>query len=124
MRVVVSTGEPDIDAQMCGYAEYKIFSALAPYSRDIDLVQVRLARDPFRPGAMTVRCDARLAAPGRAAVVITTRGRGRGASHAIDRAAARVAHDVARQAAAADPAVAQGAGDRHSADRATGSTHG
>ncbi len=121
MKVLVSTGEPDIGAQMCGYAEYKIFSALAPYSRDIDTVRVQLARDPFSRGAVTVRCEARLAAEGRP-IVVAARGRGTGVSSAIDRAAVRIAQDVARHADSAGMTVGSGAGIL--ADGTTGSTHG
>ena len=99
MRIAIIGREISLDNQMRAYSEYKVFSALAPYARQIDHVDVVLencSTDLNRTQAMcTVMVT--LAPTGRERV----RARASGAYPAIDCAATRIQQVM--QSRCADP---------------------
>jgi ribosome-associated translation inhibitor RaiA len=97
MQIVVTSHIAALEEQTRAYAEYKVFSSLAPRAREIDRVEVVLAEPSSgqnRPG-MECAVTVHLAGGGSEHVNVHTSG----AYAAIDRAAVRIEAAMNRRAA-------------------------
>lgn len=97
MQIVVTSHVAVLEDQSRAYAEYKVFSSLAPRAREIDRVEVVLAVQSSGPNGADIECavTVHLADGGAEHVNVRTSG----AYAAIDRAALRIEAAMNRRAA-------------------------
>jgi ribosome-associated translation inhibitor RaiA len=95
MRINVSAGNAALIDEKRPYAEYRLFSALAPYETRIRSVEVRLTLEPLA----RARCLCAVTVDLRGMDRLETRARAVHAVAAIDRAADRAARLVRRRIA-------------------------
>lgn len=86
MRIDVRSTEGGFDDQTRAYAEFRIFAAMARFSRDIEEATVTLAQ-PSGVGR-AIRCAVSITLPGGARLHVNARGRH--AYDAINRAVDRI----------------------------------
>ena len=101
MQITVIGPAPLASQQVRAYAEYRLFSRLAPLARHVDGVQVIVNPAPEAAGCWVCTVTADLGAAGR----VRTRVCRRQTSSAIDAAAERVAQAAARRLAEPVPAT-------------------
>jgi ribosomal subunit interface protein len=96
MRIAVSSENIALDEQTRAYTEYRVFSSLAPFARQIDHVEVVLSERPADPTGEETACSVTvdLAAKGRVGV----RSCALRAYSAIDRAASKIEDAMNRRA--------------------------
>lgn len=86
MRIDIRMTTSGLHEQTRAYAEFKVFSALARFGREIDAVTVVLTPPPSHPGSVT--CDVSVAFSGGGRLRV--RARGGHAYEAINRAVDRL----------------------------------
>jgi ribosome-associated translation inhibitor RaiA len=96
MQIHITGSAPSVTQQMQAYAEYKVFSQLAPLAARVATVQVVVA-EPEEGGGDTV-CV--ITADLGGAGYVRTRARGAHLTRVIDVAAGNVARSAARRLAA------------------------
>ena len=93
MQIYVAGVAPILTPQVRAYAEYKVFSRLAPLARNVDMVQVVVTEAPDEDGGAVCAVTADLGDAG----FVRTRVRRPQATGAIDLAAENVARAAARR---------------------------
>ena len=96
MQIYIAGVTPILTQQVRAYAEYKVFSRLAPFARNVDMVQVVVTEAPDGDGGTICAVTADLGDAG----CVRTRVRRPQATSAIDIAADNVARAAARKLAA------------------------
>lgn len=97
MQIVVTSQAAALEEQTRAYAEYKVFSSLAPRAREIDRVEVVLAERSSSQHGAEIECTVtvHLAGGGSEHVNVHTPG----AYAAIDRSAVQIEAAMNRRAA-------------------------
>ena len=93
MQIYVAGVAPILTPQVRAYAEYKVFSRLAPLARNVEMVQVVVTAASDRDGGAVCAVTADLGDAG----CVRTRVRRPQATGAIDLAAENVARAAARR---------------------------
>ncbi len=97
MQIVVTSQAAALEDQTRAYAEYKVFSSLAPRAREIDRVEVVLAEQSSGHGGAEMECAVTVdLADGDS---VHAKARASGAYAAIDHAALRIKAAMNRLAA-------------------------
>jgi ribosome-associated translation inhibitor RaiA len=97
MQIVVTSQVAALEDQTRAYAEYKVFSSLAPRARAIDRVEVLLAEQSSGQNGSETECAVTVHLAGGGSV--HAKARASGAYAAIDRAALRIETDMNRRTA-------------------------
>jgi ribosome-associated translation inhibitor RaiA len=99
MQISVIGPAPLMSQQVRAYAEYRLFTRLAPHARSVAAVQVTVARSTAAGGGSVCSVTADLEGCGR----VRTRVRRPQMTNAIDVAAEKVARAAARRLSANQP---------------------
>ena len=95
MQIQITGTPPTVTQQMQAYAEYRVFSQLAPLAASVDTVQVIVAELEDGNGETVCMITADLRGAGH----VRTRARGAHLTRAIDVAAGNVARSAAKRLA-------------------------